>query len=223
MRDGCDELDRRLSGTLLCALCVLAVGKNFLPPRRKERQENKGTILTMEHFGRWMFNGLAILSLIVSLATTAVWIRSESITDRWTVHSPYRAIAELRLSAGRLSLVVLNVRDPTDNSGSWLHWRYWDHDAGPTDPNDADLRAWFASKHERLSMGLPYPVGRYELMIPTLLIVAVMCVFPLLWFAARIRGRDGRNSGLCGLCGYDLRVTPGRCPECGTVTAGRVT
>jgi hypothetical protein len=39
-------------------------------------------------------------------------------------------------------------------------------------------------------------------------------VAPAVWL---IRRRGPRTLGHCRTCGYDLRVTPGRCPECGAV------
>jgi hypothetical protein len=38
---------------------------------------------------------------------------------------------------------------------------------------------------------------------------------PLAWFRAIRRDRRRARRGDCARCGYDLRATPGRCPECG--------
>jgi hypothetical protein len=48
----------------------------------------------------------------------------------------------------------------------------------------------------------------------------VLFVFALVaWIARRWLGAERRESGFCPACGYDLRATPARYPECGTIAA----
>ena len=54
--------------------------------------------------------------------------------------------------------------------------------------------------------------------IPDWTLMPVSFGLPVLWVSTYPgrRRRERLSSGLCLKCGYDLRATPHRCPECGT-------
>jgi hypothetical protein len=86
------------------------------------------------------------------------------------------------------------------------------------------------STHGRIARPPAGPIVATAKPLPFIRIVSIDWWFftvigsllPLARIASRVvkvrRSTRRRRAGLCPACGYDLRASPGRCPECGTTT-----
>jgi hypothetical protein len=175
-----------------------------------------------------LLNLLTALSLLLCVAVVALGVRSYWVADelRWTradnvgrVH--YRWYATIVSSRGGLAicqdaevyeLASITPQEAAAPTGVWL-WSGWKRrpaDAYPTPafsmrvPPSGFHIAWQTS---------PGTVLR-ELIVPYWSLAFLTAVLPAAWLTRSRRNRS--RAGLCTVCGYDLRATPGRCPECGS-------
>ena len=69
------------------------------------------------------------------------------------------------------------------------------------------------------------PSAAYGVAVPHWMIIFACGVLPAWWALDRRRRRAQarrRTAGLCTRCGYDLRESRGRCPECGQATTASI-
>jgi hypothetical protein len=194
---------------------------------------------------RWLFNIAAGVSLVLCVAAAALWGRSlthfEQIgigRTRWPQANEYRTFSvglawhsnTLRLDVRRYARLPAYFDNMLpERSSAWR--QQWTAEFRANHP--PGWRWNFDGERETLLMnGYPpgwraryypsksspnEPGGTFTLSVRPWLPTLLTAVLPAIWLYRFLKARRAHRPGLCQHCGYDLRATPDRCPECGTV------
>jgi hypothetical protein len=161
---------------------------------------------------RRFFNLAATLSLVLACATIAMWARSLWRFDCFQIDSARGTIRMLNSMSGGLGLVVIwPAADGEDPPQPWS----WDSTRAPPG------HMWgpsYSLKEDFMGTGSPI----LEVVLPYWMLFVLS--LPLALVAGRRVGKRllrsrRRARGLCPTCGYDLRESQERCPECGGAQA----
>jgi hypothetical protein len=99
-------------------------------------------------------------------------------------------------------------------------WSWTDRrDIGPLDECGW---GWFVQRTHRNGVGSARGSDTtWRAIVRLWLVVLCFSLLPAMWLYGTLRHRSRTMQGACRHCGYDLRATPERCPECGQIPADR--
>ena len=170
-------------------------------------------------------------SLLVCLAACALWARSHRVHDRLiyqTDHDP----------GGRQRCFVLGcnrgvfdfqhhhiaglARAYAEQSGLHTDHLEPNSESSPVPPGHALMLPGFGFLPPVTKAVPPAVWWRYSGYVPHYAVVLAAAALPAVRLRARLRRQRSIRRGLCTCCGYDVRATPARCPECGAAVAHRI-
>ena len=172
------------------------------------------------------FTVLAAICLLLALAVGCEWgrsyyrhdaVRYPAIPDAWAADSNW----------GQLTICHRTYNGLVPRDADWAFG------SGPAQPVVFGLRKWYAlgfayavfADTARHQFGNPalddYSFSDHFFTVPFWSLAATALVLPAWWSIIgwkRLVQRQRKALGQCAKCGYDMRFTPGRCPECGTAS-----
>jgi len=187
----------------------------------------------VKRISRRLFNAAAIASLLTFVATAFLWFFSyfqfESVSSiRYLTLDGRGAFTDLSNSkaengipiAIQVNTAVSSLRGEITFSRERFPTAFlpalpglnWLHLPAPTSRSKPNLHlgvAWELETHPDAYW--------FRFMFPIWWISAVSAALPLMWVVHLRKHRWRVAQSVCAHCGYDLRATPGRCPECGNV------
>jgi predicted RNA-binding Zn-ribbon protein involved in translation (DUF1610 family) len=181
---------------------------------------------------RWLFTILSVVSLLFCAAICALWVRSYSVADSfyWTDRAPGRILdwteRGFTCSSGGVEIFHHHAIEPPGTLSiiGVPRGHHFDHfREQPTDypyfgypwPASSCTNVRFAGFQVFHAADANDQIQAGTLPLAGIALSAI--VLPGMWIRRELKRRRDSKTNLCPNCGYDLRATPDRCPECGTV------
>src|SRR5688572_11445357 len=172
----------------------------------------------MRRIGRHLFTLTSALSLLLCVTLCVLWVRSQSRLEilRWRPgDEPHGCalfwsrgnIGFMRAAIGHIRSQEMEPREVDfESTGDRVdHFGRW-NTKFPASKRFAKFRfAIFSGKEWS------------ALLAPFWAVVLCTAVPPMATLAGVVRRSTRTPEGLCRTCGYDLRASPERCPECGAL------
>jgi hypothetical protein len=174
-------------------------------------------------------SAMTILSLLLLIGSVILWVRSYTVQDlllwrradgaRYTQTAPgFVVLAEetASLAGWKADAYGLKYSHEPANHISSVPVRMLTLSVGPRDTwthrHWAGFAFWRWQSADKM-------YSKTMILVPIWSVAAVTSLLPLGRLVQGLFCRGRRRSGLCPTCGYDVRATPARCPECGTPAA----
>jgi hypothetical protein len=179
---------------------------------------------------RKLFTVASAVSLLLCATTCVLWVGSYWMAEEaiWgTGTHPAGSGSEVynvfaTSQAGRFDVMYLHAFADWGTIGNvpppGFSREAWPVTARSRNFTDWGTRNGFRAQRETSRAGGNGYHSVLRVVFPCWLVVLLTCLLPGCWLLERTREATRRQSGLCTACGYDLRASPGRCPECGAVS-----
>jgi hypothetical protein len=196
----------------------------------------------MNRLCRWTFSGLTAGSLVLFIAAIGFWIRSYWVSDTFAILDfsswQFDSLAGI-LDFCHSTVFRGTFANPQNLNGTiqagpatrespalFFQHGVWGPIRPPSSWSDKLFQILPSAQTyvylDRSGQQIPMVSRGKIIEVKAWLVVILAAVLPAARGAVFVKGMHRRRlarRGICLHCGYDLRATPQRCPECGTMAS----
>jgi hypothetical protein len=188
---------------------------------------------------RWILHVCVVISLLLCVTSIVLWVRGHRVFERFQFSGTARGgkwrCYSIDSVLGEIYLHVQHWQFQDDASAAWYAKRYptpqgfyrGKRDLATIDTIWRFHDTWWNRRRfvfysspmsrQHPGLGQSFTASPYSFGIPCWFAMTTTAIAPSAAIFRALRRKKKIREGQCPVCGYDLRATPDRCPECGTV------